>query len=232
MAVIRIDKLNRLNLESASKSIADYTRYNIGWVYQFENFYHNTRINAHPTQRMNDLLTIVRYDGWSMNRQKQCESILRDIGNGKITNDDLNYLWSLVDNLPRISLSELPSASNSVIEILINSFTKIRDILEGWHSSAGSVCFLTKVVLMFNWGHTPAYDTRIRKILGVSDRLSNRQLAQSLVEIGTWIRSFENKYNITFDQFANDVMRKASGLERKPLPSGRSFDMMLFSLEP
>ncbi len=59
----------------------------------------------------------------------------------------------------------------------------------------------------------------------------HRELAQSLVEIGSWIRYFESRFGRNFDHFATDVMRKASGLELKPLPSGRSFDMMLFSFQ-
>jgi hypothetical protein len=84
---------------------------------------------------------------------------------------------------------------------------------------------------MFNWGHTPAYDTRIRKILGVGNNISSKELTQSLVEVGIWLQYFESRFGIDFDRFATGVMRKASGLELKPRPSGRSIDMMLFSFQ-
>jgi len=231
MSVISFEILNELNLETASKSIASYSTLNGPWLNQFDKFYNNTRIHASPVQRMNDLLNIVRYNGWNMNRQGQCAGILKDIRTGIITDAQLRHFWGLVDNLPSVSLCELPCADNSVIDLLMSSFTKLREILSAWHSSAGSVCFLTKVVLMFNWGHTPAYDTRIRKILGVDSSLSDRELTDSLVEVGIWLRYFERRFGIDFEKFSTDVMRKASGLELKPLPSGRGFDMMLFSFQ-
>lgn len=231
MSVISFDTLNKLNLETAGKSIASYSTLNGPWLNQFDKFYNNTRIHASPAQRMTDLLNIVRYNGWNMNRQRQCTSILNDIRTGIITDDQLSHFWRLVDNLPNVSLCTLSSADNSVIALLMSTFRSLREVLSRWHSSAASVCFLTKVVLMFNWGHTPAYDTRIRKILGVDAFISDRELTNSLVEIGTWLRNFERCFNIDFEQFSTDVMRKASGLELKPLPSGRGFDMMLFSFQ-
>ena len=231
MSVISFGILNELNLEIAGKSIASYSTLNGPWLNQFDNFYNNTRRHASPAQRMNDLLNIVRYNGWNMNRQGQCVSILKDIRTGIIADDQLSHFWGLLDKLPNISLCELSCADNSIIDLLTSSFTKLREILSGCHSSAGSVCFLTKVVLMFNWGHTPAYDTRLRKILGVDSLISDKELTESLVEIGIWLRYFERRFGIDFDNFATDVMRKASGLELKPLPSGRGSDMMLFSFQ-
>jgi hypothetical protein len=230
MSVIRIEKLNKLNLEIAAKSIADYSTLNGPWLNQFDKFYNSTRVHASPTKRMNDLLNIVRYNGWNMNRRRQCSSILKNVRTGVITDVQLRHFWDMVDTLPNVSLCELPSADNSVIDLLIGSFEKLREMLGGWHSSAGSVCFLTKVILMFNWGNTPAYDTRIRKVLGLKSYISGRELVESLVDIGRWLRNFEKRFAINFEQFSTDAMRKASRLELNPLPSGRGFDMMLFSL--
>ena len=231
MPVIRLEKLNQLNLDIAAKSIANYSTQNGPWLTQFDKFYNNTRVHASPVQRMNDLLNIVRYDGWNMNRQGQCAGILKKIRTGIISDAQLKHFWGLVDNLPNVSLCKLPLTDNSAIDLLIKSFTKLRETLSGWHSSAGSICFLTKVVLMFNWGNTPAYDTRIRKILGVKSSISDRELIESLVEIGTWLRNFERRFEINFEQFSTDVMREASRPELNLLPSGRGFDMMLFSFQ-
>ena len=231
MSVISFEILNKVNLKTAGKSIESYSTQNRPWLNQFDNFFNNTRLQASPVQRMTDLLNIVRYNGWNMNRQGQCASILKDIHTGIITDDQLCNFWDLVDKIPNLSLCELPGVDNSVIDLLIGSFTKLRKILSGWHSSAGSVCFFTKVVLMFNWGHTPAYDTRIRSILGVNNSISDKDLIDSLVDIGIWLRRFERQFDIDFVRFSTDVMRKASGLELKQLPSGRGFDMMLFSLQ-
>ena len=149
MPVISFRILNNINLETAAESIARYSSLNGPWLNQFDRFYNNTRLNASPVQRMNELLNIVRYDGWNMNRQGQCASIMRDIRTEDITSDQLNYFWELVDSLPNIDLCTLACVDNTTSELLTNSFTEIREILRSWHTSAGSVCFLTKVVLMF-----------------------------------------------------------------------------------
>ena len=230
MSVISFEELNKLNLEKAGKSIAKYSSDNDKWLHQYDIFFNKTRINTSPVQRMTELLSIVRYNGWNMNRQNQCSKIIKDIYSGKIKDYQLRHFWDLVDNLPPITLCQLSFAGDSVINLLNKSFTNIREILKSWHSSVGSICFLTKVILMFNWGHTPAYDSRIRKILCVKNSISEIELTQSLVEIGSWIHHFERRFCVNFETFATDVMRKESKLDLKTIPSGRCFDMMLFSL--
>ncbi len=229
MAVISLKKLNKINLEVAAKSIEKYSVENGLWLNQYDNFFNNIRLNTSYVQRMTKLLNIVRYNGWNMNRQGQCASILKALHTGKITDDQLGQFWGIVDKLPNISLCVLPNVDKSTIDLLRDSFAKIQKILSEWHSSAGTVCFLTKVILMFNWGHTPAYDTRIREKLGLNNSTTINELTESLVEIGRWLRDFENRFGINFDNFATDIMRTASRSDLHPLPSGRSFDMMLFS---
>ncbi len=231
MPVISFRILNNINLETAAESIAHYSALNGPWLNQFDNFYNNTRLHAPAALRMNELLNIVRYDGWNMNRQGQCASIMGDIQAEEITIDQLNHFWVLVDTLPNIDLCSLACADNATLELLTNSITEIREILRNWHPSAGSICFLTKVILMFNWGHTPAYDTRIRRILEVDNHISDEEFVQSLKEIGIWIRYFGTRFGIDFNDFATNVMQQEGGLELNLLPSGRSFDMMLFSLQ-
>lgn len=231
MPVISFRILNNINLETAAESISRYSALNGPWLNQFDNFYNNTRLHAPAVQRMNELLNIVRYDGWNMNRQGQCASIMGDIQTEEITIDQLNHFWGLVDTLPNRDLCSLACADNATLEQLTNSITEIRGILRNWHPSAGSVCFLTKVILMFNWGHTPAYDTRIRRILEVGNNISDVEFVQSLKEIGIWIRYFETRFGIDYNNFATNVMLQECGLELNLLPSGRSFDMMLFSLQ-
>jgi hypothetical protein len=141
MSLISFEKLHQINLETAAKSIATYSAVYGPWLKQFDNFYNNIRLNALPAQRMNDLLNIVRYNGWNMNRQGQCASILKDIQTKKISRDQLNCFWSLVDKLSNISLCQLSSADNSIFDLLIDSFTRIRGIL--------SSCIQALVVFVF-----------------------------------------------------------------------------------
>ena len=230
MPVISFQKLHNITLEIAETSITRYSGQNGPWLHQFDNFYRNIRLDAAPDKRMSELLTIVRGSGWNMNRQRQCASIIEDIRSGRITNDKLNNFWNLVDALPNINLRALPCTGNDILRRLEDSFGHIREILRDWHQSAGSVCFLTKVILMFNWGQTPAFDSRIRAILDVGTDISNEELVQSLVEIGTWIRYFEARNGIHLDELATDVMLRICEHDLQPLPLGRSLDMLLFSL--
>jgi hypothetical protein len=230
MPVISLITLNRITLEMAEESIRDYCTQNGPWLMQFDSFFRNIRLNATPDERMIKLLSIVRYNRWNMNRQGQCEKILRKIRSGEIKRDILKSFWNLIDELPNINLRDLPGIENVILNQFSYSFKKIRRTLSSWHQSAGSICFLTKVILMFNWGQTPAFDTRIRQILGVNNNISEENLVEALVEIGKWVRHFETQNNINLDEFATGLMLQTSGRELQPLPLGRSFDMMLFSL--
>jgi len=84
---------------------------------------------------------------------------------------------------------------------------------------------------MFNWGQSPAFDTRIRNVLNVKNNISNKNLVEALIEIGIWIQNFESKHEIQLNKLATDEMNSQKSLESlNPLPLGRSFDMMLFLL--
>ena len=230
MPIINFEQLKQIDLETAKESIRNYTTQNSPWITQFDNYYKNSRLNADPEQRMTNLLNIVRYNGWNMNRQRQCTTIIEKIRNHIITVKNLKDFWYFVDNLPSLKLRDLPNTDQAILNQLVESFENIRNILSGWHQSAGSVCFLTKVILMFNWGQTPAFDTRIRGVLGVNNNISDKELVQSLTEIGRWICDFENHYNIKMDKIATEVIRSVYKHNFYPLPLGRSVDIILFSL--
>ena len=166
-----------------------------------------------------------------MNRQGQCTTMIEKIRNNIISNKDLKDFWYLVDNLPALKLRDLPYIDHTIFNQLVDSFENIHNILSGWHQSAGTVCFLTKVILIFNWGQTPAFDTRIREVLGINGNITDIELVQSLVEIGTWICDFEDKYNIRIDEVATEVIRSAYRNNLYALPLGRSVDIILFSLQ-
>ena len=230
MPIISYQLLNQISLEMAKESIRRYGTQNGTWVDQFNSFYRNTRLNSDPDIRMTELMNIVRYNRWNMNRQGQCARIIDHINKGTITFDHLKNFWNLVDELPNIDLRDLPSIDNHILNQLVVSFRNIREILTSWHPSAGSVCFLTKVILMFNWGQSPAFDTRIREILKVGSNISDEELVQSLVDIGTWIQYFETKNGIYLNELLTDVLLRTYYCDLHQLPLGRIFDMMLFSL--
>ena len=230
LGIISLKILNRITMEMAEKSIRDYCAQNGLWLMHFDSFFRNIRLNAAPDERMIKLLSILRNNGWNMNRQGQCGRIIGKIRSGEIKRDILDSFWNLIDELPNINLRELPRIENAILNQFVYSFKKIRRTLSSWHPSAGSVCFLTKVILMFNWGQTPAFDTRIRNILGVNSNISDEDLVEALVEIGKWVQHFETQNNMNLDEFATDLMLQATGRKLQGLPLGRSFDIMLFSL--
>lgn len=113
-----------------------------------------------------------------------------------------------------------------------DSFNTIHTMLMGWHRSAGTLCFITKVILMFNWGQSPAFDTRIRRILNLKNDTDAEKFVLTLSKIGKCINDFERiEGRPKLDDLATTAMQEiTNNYALKKLPLGRSFDMMLFAL--
>jgi hypothetical protein len=230
MPVCDFRALCNLTLNDAKQCIRHYSSKKSLWIHQFDKFFGNTRITATEEERITELLGIVRGSGWNMNRQGQCAGIRDNVISGQISKQDLHIFWKTIDSLPGISLRNLPFADPNLFEQLETSFINIRITLRRWHQSSDTICFLTKVILMFNWGQSPAFDSRVRSILKLRNGLSNAELLKALVEMGFWIRDFESLNGIALDELATKEMRQVTGRLLRPLPLGRSFDMLLFSL--
>ncbi len=227
MSVCNFRVLNTLSLNDAKDSIKRYCSLNGPWLHQFDIFFRTTRATATPDERMIKLLTVVRGSGWNMNRQGQCAHIIEAIETGRISKEELNHFWTTVDALPNVDLRNLPHVD---LRQIVTSFQNIRKTLRVWHSSSDSLCFMTKVILMFNWGQSPAFDTRIRSVMKLRNNMSSEDLVMALVEIGNWIQDFESQHGILLDKLVTDEMRLVDRDSLSPLPLGRSFDIMLFSL--
>lgn len=230
MSICNFGALNGLILKEVEDYIVSYSRKHGVWIRQFDEYFWITRISTAPRERMLILLSIVRGNGWNMNRQGQCEKISRDIEKGLILDEHLIEFWQTVDNLPNIQLRDLSIGDPAVLMQMDSSFNKIRKTLSNWHGSAGTICFLTKVILMFNWGQSPAFDKRVRSVLRLCNEIKIRELVRSFGEIGSWITKFERKIGINLDEFVTNTVRKVYGRSINPIPLGRSFDMLLFSL--
>lgn len=229
MSVCSFESINNLTLESAKKSLRTYCQNGVSGLIQYDKYYRTSRETAKADIRILALLELVRYGGWNMNRNGQCAHIIHEIKTGSISIDELERFWEVVDSLPNITLRDLPNTSREDIKQIELSFDVIRKKLRGWHSSADSLCFLTKVILMFNWGQAPAFDTRIREVLKVRNNLTSKDLIIALTEIGAWIRSFESKYDVRLDKLATEEMyMHANTNALNPLPLGRSFDMLVY----
>jgi hypothetical protein len=230
MAVCDFRALQKLTLKEVEASITRYSSQSGPWLSQFDTFYWVTRSTSSPETRITELLNMVRGSGWNMNRQGQCAHITQSVRRGIITKAQLNDFWNMVDDLPGIHLRDLPGAAPAVLKRIEASLVKIRGTIGGWHACAGTVCFVTKVILMFNWGQSPAFDRRVRSVLKLGHCMTTDELMQALIEIGTWISKFESDNGVLLDEFSTNVMNRACGRSLHLLPLGRSFDMLLFSL--
>lgn len=231
MNVCDFGRLNTLTLETARDSIRQYCELPGPWLRQYDRYFGTTRMTASPDIRLLELLEIVRGSKWNMNRKGQCAHISNEIEMGRISKEEIEQFWNTVDLLQDVELRDLPTANHEQLRQVEIAFDNIRTNLRTWHSSSDSLCFLTKVILMFNWGQSPAFDTRIRDVLKVPNNISSQGLVTALCEIGIWIQEFESKYGILLNKLATSEMTSLNKFkELKPLPLGRSFDMMLFSL--
>jgi hypothetical protein len=230
MAVCDFKVLEGLTLREVENSITRYSRLSGPWLSQFDTFFWVTRSTTTPRERITELLDIVRGNGWNMNRQGQCAHITQGVTTGVISKTQLQDFWILVDGLPDLHLRDLPNAAPKTLRRIETSLDGIRQTICAWHPCAGTVCFLTKVILMFNWGQSPAFDTRVRSVLKLRHCMSTPELMQVLAEIGSWIGKFEANNGVLLDEFSTSVMNRECGRSLHSLPLGRSFDMMLFSL--
>lgn len=230
MRLCDVNQLNNVTAEGVQESIRQYAQKNRLWVRQFDTFFQSVKKTASPEKRMVMLLTTVRDSGWNMNRKGQCAHIIEEVISQRISKAHLKTFWGTVDSLPRVTLRELPSASRSLMKQLETSFDDIRKTLKSWHQSSGTLCFLTKVVLMFNWGQSPAFDSRVRSALKLPNDLSAEELVESLFEMGSWICDFESNNGIKLDQLATVEIRQIDECALGPIPLGRSLDMLLFSM--
>jgi hypothetical protein len=231
MDICDFKSLDKLTLKEVDAAITRYSRLSGPWLSQFDTFFGVTRHTAAPKERITGLLDIVRYNKWNMNRQGQCEAITQGVKTGAISKAQLQDFWRLVDDLPDLHLRDFPRAAPEVRRRIEATLESIRRTIRDWHSSAGTVCFVTKVILMFNWGQSPAFDTRVRSVLNLGCYLSTGELMQALVDMGSWIGKFESDNGVLLDEFATNVMNREYGRSLHPLPLGRSLDMLLFSLK-
>jgi hypothetical protein len=157
MSLCNFSELNSVTLKDAQESIRRYAQKNGLWVHQFDMFFQSIRKTASPEKRTVVLLSIVRDNGWNMNRRGQCAHIIEEVTSERIQKESLEAFWGTVDSLSNVTLRQLPSASRSLLEQLEDSLGSIRKTLSSWHPSSNTLCFLTKVVLMFNWGAVSSF---------------------------------------------------------------------------
>lgn len=230
MRICNFTALCNLTLKGAQECIRRYSRQNGLWIHQFDTFFGTIRTTATPEKRIMVLLSIVRDNGWNMNRKGQCAHIIEKVTTEQIFKEELDAFWKTIDSLPKVSLRGLPAAPPKLLKQLETSFGSVRKTLQRWHRSSNTLCFLTKVVLMFNWGESPAFDSRVQSTLKLPNDLSNEELVEALVEMGVWILDFESRNNIMLDELATNEMRQADESSLGQLPLGRGLDMLLFSL--
>jgi len=164
-----------------------------------------------------------------MNRQGQCTAIINKINNGYICKTDIAKFWDLVDSLDHYSLKEIKNIKIDKKDKLINTLNKIRKTLKTWNRSAGTITFLTKPILMFNWGQSPALDMRVRKTLNLGNNITSYKFVDILETISNSILQYEEENNSKLDRIISNYINKNLSNIVNPIPIGRAFDMIAFN---
>jgi hypothetical protein len=218
-----------LERHSVAYALEGHLRSNSSWAREYADYWNIWRL-ADPVQRMDKLLEIVRYNRWNMNRQGQCEKIQNGISRGEIGPYQLAAFWSCVDGLSRYRLREMPAYSPDQLAQMKGVLDGLLDTLCEWHPSAGTITFLSKVILMFNWGETPALDQRVRSVLGLRGQPLMSTYVEILKDLGSWVTQHERREGVRLDQQVTDYMvARLDGLLGE-IPIGRALDMVLFPL--
>jgi hypothetical protein len=230
MSVCDFTKVDRfLKRHSVADALQGYLTGNRSWVREYTDYWNIWRL-ADPVQRMNKLLRIVRYNGWNMNRRRQCETIENGISGGEIGRDQLAAFWISVDGLSRYRLREMPAYSPDQLAQMKGTLDRLLETLCEWHRSAGTITFLSKVILMFNWGQTPALDSRVRDVLGLRAQPPVSKYVDILKDLGGWVTQYERSEGVRLDQQVTDYMVAQLDEPLGEIPIGRALDMVFFPL--
>ncbi len=220
---MNLSAYKKLTPPDVELGIRIYAQGHQNWCRHYDNYYHDIRSSSDPVNRTLEILNVVRANGWSMNRQGQCQSITEKIHSEVITYSELEHFWNLVDSLSAYTLRNLPP---DLMEVII----KLRSQLYEWHNSAATVCFTTKAILMFNTSFSPAFDTKIRKALSISaPDIDSVDLSFAFHKISNWLVEFENTHDVRIEDLASSALKSVYPSMRD-IPSGRAFDMMTFGL--
>lgn len=220
---------NIIKREDVQKRVSNYIRYHRKWVIDFENFW-KCRFRLTPIKRLENLLKIVTINGWNMNRHNQCTFIKRKIQTNTITNDEIKEFWKILDDLNGINIRDLSESSkyyeNNKNKLVAN-IKDIIKILKNWNQRVDTITFVTKPILMFNWGQSPAFDKKVREQLKMRRyRYNAEEIFECLSNLGTWINNSEKENQFNLDETVSEVLSKN---KFSTVPTGRALDMILFT---
>lgn len=162
-----------------------------------------------------------------MNRHGQCGDVIKKTRDGRISEPDITKLFDLLDSLLGFELRKLHQMSTGEATVLCRNIQNIREHIASWNQSMRTICFLTKPILMFNWGETPALDRRVRSSIGVSNNdLTTDKYVAILQKFSRRLLDIERQVGLLENIVKDELGRY--GLRVRDLPIGRAVDMVCF----
>jgi hypothetical protein len=196
------------------------------WVDQFDKYWNDTRVDLPNREKLINLLELVSGSGWNMNRNRRCDDVIKKIRDGRISEPDITKLFDLLDSLLGFELRKLHQMSTGEATVLCRNIQNIREHIASWNQSMRTICFLTKPILMFNWGETPALDSRVRSCIGVSNDLATDKYVAILQKVSRGLLDIERQVGLLENIVKDELGRY--GLRVRDLPIGRAVDMVCF----
>ncbi len=200
------------------------------WAHTFDELYHDGPRHPSSRQRLETLMETVSQHGWNMNRQGQCNAIIRSL---EIDEAAANSFFRPLDRLrnePGL-LRRIGKDDASAQAELRAALALTKSTLGGWHTAADTTCFVTKVGLMMVSGEFVAMDSRVQRTLGMTrvPRHSDGIIAQQARQIGRAVNELEAKLGAPLDHIVSQQIRMAPNLSKmRDVPLGRAVDMLLF----
>lgn len=221
------------NRDELNAKVAAYLRERNGvrWVNAYDKIYNDGPTIETARARLTSLMRSASDDGWNMNRQRQCDHIAHS---ERIGEAEAAAFFSPLDNL-RASpglLRRFGQDQQAAARELRAAFAATEGTLSGWHQSADTTCFVTKVGLMMVSGEFVAMDRRVQAALQMSKyttRHGENTVLDRAVKLGAAVVQAEEALGAPLEVLVTAALRAQSGLDGiRPLPLGRAVDMLLF----
>jgi hypothetical protein len=220
-------------MDELNAKVAAYLgeRNGVRWVEAYDKIYNDGPTIETARARLTKLMRNAADDGWNMNRQGQCDHIAHREATGET---EAAAFFGPLDNL-RVSpglLRRLGQDQQAATRELRAAFAATESTLSGWHPSADTTCFVTKVGLMMVSGEFVAMDRRVQATLQMSKyttRHGENTVLDRAVKLGAAVVQAEAALGAPLEVLVTAALRTQSGLAGiRQLPLGRAVDMLLF----
>lgn len=199
------------------------------WIRDYDRVYHDFGPSSgrSAAERLAEFADVARQHGWGMNRKGQCVTIRASLRTTAGTVPAERILAAADDIRTELRPMEKPCD----VALLTARIAVIQQELGRLHQSADTNCFVTKVVLMFGTGQSPAFDGRVARKLDIRTvRMTAAELSGWLIRLGEQARESSDACGSPLAQLVTNAVRaKLPTLSIREVPPGRAVDMLLFA---